>query len=208
MNFSDAKAMWDRRYAGADGFLFGREPNEWLVRQANRLPPGADILCVADGEGRNSTWLAARGHQVTAFDISPVAVEKLQAFASERAVAVQASVSSVSDWPWQEENHDVVVAVFVQFADPDLRSWLFKQMAQSLRPGGLLLIEGYGLRQMDYRTGGPGIAEHLYTLPLLESAFDGWQRLDARDEDATISEGSAHVGQSHLVSLLVRKPGA
>ena len=76
-----------------------------------------------------------------------------------------------------------------------------------LRPGGLLIIEGYGPRQMVYKTGGPGVEENLYTLPLLGEAFAGWSLVHSRDCDAELAEGSAHVGASHLVSAVFRKPG-
>ena len=60
--------MWDARYA-AEGFLFGTEPADFLVAQAPHVPPGSKVLCVADGEGRNSVYLAGLGHTVTAFDL-------------------------------------------------------------------------------------------------------------------------------------------
>ncbi len=75
-----------------------------------------------------------------------------------------------------------------------------------MRPGGLLVIEGYGMRQLVYKTGGPGVAENLYTLGLLGEAFHGWSVLESRDCDAELAEGTAHVGASHIISAVFRKP--
>jgi len=120
--------MWDQRYS-APGYLFGTEAAKFLQREAARLPEAADILCVADGEGRNSTYLAGLGHHVTAFDLSPVAVEKARGLAAEKGVAPLFNVAGVEDWDWNQ-THDVVVAIFVQFAPPDLRARMFNWMAQ------------------------------------------------------------------------------
>lgn len=206
MDFSDAARKWDDRFRQADGLLFGDAPNAWLELTAHWLKPGSRIVCVADGEGRNSTYLAALGHQVQAFDISPVAIEKLHALAAQRGVSVDARVASLAQWSWQPDTLDAVVAVFIQFASPDARQALFDSMAAALKPGGLVIIEGYGLRQMRYRTGGPGIAENLYTMPMITDAFAGWQVLASREVHVDLAEGSAHVGRSHLISLVLRKP--
>ena len=56
---------WDDRFAG-EGYLFGTEPARFLKRHAHWLPRGSEVLLVADGEGRNSVWLAEMGHRVTA----------------------------------------------------------------------------------------------------------------------------------------------
>lgn len=206
MSFADPRQTWDERYRKADGFLFGTEPNEWLRRSARYLPPHATVFCVADGEGRNSTWLAGLGHHVHAADISPVAVARLQALAQERGVQVHARVEAIDDWAWPAASLDAVVAIFIQFADPPARTRLFARMADAIRPGGLLIIEGYGIRQLRYRTGGPGIAAHLYSQGLLAQAFDGWQVLAARDVDTEVREGRGHHGRSHLVSAVLRRP--
>ena len=66
--------MWNQRYA-EPGYLFGKEPAKFLTAQSKWLEPGSAVLSVADGEGRNSTYLASLGHRVTAFDPSPVAVD-------------------------------------------------------------------------------------------------------------------------------------
>lgn len=212
MGFKDAGERWNARYRSAEGLLFGEQPNAWLQAQAARLPPAAKVCCLADGEGRNSTWLATQGHQVSAFDISEVAIDKLAALAAARGVTVKASVGSADDWiaqinqPDGAGSLDAVVAIFIQFADPPLRARIFEAIARALRPGGLLIIEGYGIRQMRYRTGGPGILENLYSLSLLNNAFPGWPTLAGRNIDTEIVEGTAHVGRSHLISAVLSKP--
>lgn len=113
----DSRDTWDARYANPD-YVFGKAPNAFLARQAPRLARGKRALSVADGEGRNSVWLAEQGLEVTAFDVSPVGIAKARRLAAERGVAVDFNQSDVGAWVWTPERFDVVAAIFVQFADP------------------------------------------------------------------------------------------
>ena len=72
---------WDRRFNVPD-YVFGTEPNAWLRSHAGVWRPGQRVLCVADGEGRNSVWLARQGLQVDAFDVSEVGLAKARALAA------------------------------------------------------------------------------------------------------------------------------
>ena len=203
--FADARQTWDARF-GSPGLLFGEQPNTFLVREASRLPAGCSVLSVADGEGRNGIWLAERGHVLTTFDLSPVAVEKARRWSAQRGVAVDFHVAGVDDWDWQPDAYDAVVAIFVQFADPEMRARLFAGMWQTLRPGGLLLVQGYTPKQIDYGTGGPGKVEHLYTAALLRELLPQADWLLLREHEEMLAEGSGHAGRSALIEAVARKP--
>ncbi len=196
---------WDRRYDRAD-YLFGKEPADFVRRTAPLLPPGSRVLAVADGEGRNSVHLAGLGHDVLAFDASPVALRKARALATERGVTVDFREADILDRTWTAETFDAVLAVFIQFLGPADRDRVFAGLRRTLRPGGLLLLHGYAPRQVDYGTGGPPLCENMYTLPLLEDAFDGFEIIEARDYDAEIDEGEGHSGLSGLIDFVARKP--
>ena len=98
--FENPLETWNKRFA-RDDFLFGEDPNSFLRAQAHWLRPPASVLCVADGEGRNSTWLAEQGLTVTAFDFAPRAVAKAKRLAQARGVRVDHRLGDVYDWPWQ-----------------------------------------------------------------------------------------------------------
>jgi SAM-dependent methyltransferase len=197
--------VWDQRYA-RPGYLFGTAPAAFLEAQAHRLLPGQTALAVGDGEGRNSVFLAERGLQVTAMDLSPVGVEKARGLAAERGVAVEFHVADILSWPWTPERYDVVVAIFIQFLDPDQRTAVFEGLQRTLRSGGHLLLHGYRPEQVDYGTGGPPYRENMYTEALLQAAFGAWSIERLAAYDAVIEEGSGHVGQSALIDLVARKP--
>ena len=201
---ADAATTWNQRYAGAE-HLFGTEPNAWLLEHHRELPPGGRILCVADGEGRNSVWLARQGFTVDAFDVSDRAVDKARAFASAQGAAVNFAVADVDRFAWAESAYDGVAAIFVQFADPPLRTRLFERIVRSLKPGGVLILQGYTPKQLEYRTGGPSVLSHLYTQDLLRAAFADLSIIELREYEAEIQEGQGHSGRSALIGLVARR---
>jgi 2-polyprenyl-3-methyl-5-hydroxy-6-metoxy-1,4-benzoquinol methylase len=203
--FTDGAAAWNKRFEGED-YLFGREPNEYLRAQVGHIVPGGRVLCVADGEGRNSVWLARQGFQVQAFDVSPVGVAKARTLATEARANVDYHVADCDAWAWQTGSHDAVVAIFIQFADPALRQRLFTHMAQSLKPGGVLVLQGYTPPQLEYKTGGPGVLSHLYTAAMLREAFAALEIVDLVEYEVELNEGSRHTGRSALVGLVARQP--
>jgi len=202
--FQDAASVWNQRFT-TDSYLFGTEANQWLQSQKHHLAAGQRVLCVADGEGRNSVWLAAQGLHVEAFDVSDVGVSKALALAQQRQVQVSYTVSDCDQFAWPSASYDAVAAIFVQFATPDMRRRLFEHIRQSLKPGGLLLLQGYTPKQIEYKTGGPGIASHLYTEPLLREELSAFELLQVDDYEAELQEGSGHAGMSALIGVVARR---
>jgi len=199
-------SVWDRRYAGEE-YLFGQAPNGFLAAQAPRLQRGKSALALADGEGRNGVWLAEQGLKVLSIDSSAVAQEKARRLALGRGVHIQLELVDLSTWSFPESRFDVIAAIFIQFAGPPLRAVLFQGIKRALKPNGLLFLEGYRPRQLEYRTGGPSIVENLYTEAMLREAFSDLEILELNQYDAIIEEGSGHKGMSALIDLVARKQG-
>lgn len=206
------ESHWSARYrdAGKD-YLFGTEPNHFLAHRAELLTQGRNALAVADGEGRNSVWLAEQGLQVTAVEISPVAVEKARRLAAGRGVSVDFQVADMlaADWPppAMTAAFDWVVGIFIQFVGPQERTRQFAALKQATAPGGRILLQGYTPRQLEYRTGGPSTVENLYTADLLREAFADWTIEELVEYEDDIDEGLGHRGRSALIGLVARKPG-
>lgn len=197
--------MWNERYDRPD-YLFGEDPAAFLTAQAGHIPERSRVLVVADGEGRNSVSLAGLGHQVTAFDMAPKALEKARRLAAARGVSVAFHEADIFGWDWSGAPYDAVVAIFIQFMGPERRPEVFSGLDAALKPGGMLLLHGYAPRQVGYGTGGPPCAENMYELPLLREAFAGHTVLHAADYDAEINEGPGHSGRSGLIDFVARKP--
>ncbi|MEG0822112.1 MAG: class I SAM-dependent methyltransferase [Burkholderiaceae bacterium] len=202
--FDSPRETWNSRYA-QDSYLFGIQPNVFLQSQRHRLVPGMKALAVADGEGRNSVWMARQGLVVTAFDIARVGVDKARKLAAASGVTVDFHNESVENWVWTDASYDVVAAIFIQFAAPDQRQALFEGMLATLKPGGLLILQGYTPRQLGYKTGGPSLVSHLYTAELLKTTFAAQEILELREHDTELFEGSQHHGMSALIDCVVRR---
>lgn len=201
-----AISRWNERFLSTPDYLFGKSPNSFLVRQATPLlKPGMTVLAVADGEGRNGVWLAEQGCEVWSVDSAPAASEKARKLAAERGVKLNVETLDVTEMDWDAKQYDLVVGIFFQFANPELRIRIFDGMKRATRSGGHLLIEGYGMKQLAYKTGGPGIPEHLYTLDLMREHFSDMEIELLEEYDAEISEGAGHHGMSALVDLVARK---
>jgi cyclopropane fatty-acyl-phospholipid synthase-like methyltransferase len=192
---------WEARFR-TTGYLFGKEPNAFLRSQAGRLQGRATALAIADGEGRNGVWLAEQGLEVLAVDFSATALAKARLLAQERGVRLRTEVADLTTWRWPQAAFEVVAAIFVQVITAAERPEFFANIKATLKPGGLLMMQGYRPEQLRYRTGGPPLAEQLYTRALLEEAFGDFTSLEIREHDSTIAEGSAHVGMSALIDLV------
>ncbi len=206
------ESIWSTRYREAgEEYLFGTEPNRFLARRQSLLEGGRTALSVADGEGRNSVWLAEQGLDVTAIEISAVAIEKARRLAAGRKVSVDFIQADMLAPGWPPEamqgRFDWVIGVFIQFVGPEWRERQFETMKALTAPGGCILLQGYTPKQLEYRTGGPSAVENLYTEEILRAAFADWTIEELASYEEDITEGAGHKGRSALIGMVARKPG-
>jgi len=206
---NDQATFWDERYGG-DGFAFGTEPNAFLVSQAHYLKPGLRALVPGDGEGRNGVWLAAQGLIVDTVDVSPLGVAKARKLAKERGVSLNASIADLLTWTWPRDAYDVVAALYIHFFDSD-RPRMHRAMLDSLKPGGILILEAFRPEQLDlqkeHRSGGPKTADMLYSKAKLAGDFAGTSILQLEEATLELAEGHRHKGLAAVIRAVVRKPG-
>ncbi|MEI7917576.1 MAG: class I SAM-dependent methyltransferase [Methylophilaceae bacterium] len=207
----DQKKFWTERYqtAGND-FLFGREPSEFLVKKRTMFKARESVLMIADGEGRNSVWLAAQGLKVTANEICKVAIDRAKKLAHESNAYVEIVECDIltDEWPMKcdQDSFDWVIGIFIQFANTEERKKLFSFMKAMTKPNGRILLLGYTPKQLEYKTGGPSAIENLYTQELLHDAFQDWDLEELVEYEKDISEGMGHKGMSALIGMVATKP--
>ena len=191
---SEEYKRWEARYSAPD-YIFGKAPNYFLAKCKPLLPASGRVLAVADGEGRNSVWLAEQGLDVHAIDFSPTAQDKARALARERGVNIIFELADVHNWAYPEAAYDVVCEIFTQFSTPAERALKWAGMRKALKPGGLLIIQGYTPKQLD----------QLYTRPMLEKAFAGFKDMVFTEEELEMHEGTSHGGMSAVIGLTCQK---
>ncbi len=196
---------WQARFSSPD-YIFGKEPNTFLVACRSLLPRSGKALAVADGEGRNGVWLAKQGLDVLSIDFSPAAKAKARALATENKVDITFEQADLHTWPYPEAAFDVVAEIFTQFSAPAERLRKWAGMRRALKRGGLLIVQGYTPRQLVHGTGGPKQIDHLYTRELLESAFGDMDDVRITEEERVLHEGPGHSGMSAVIGLTARKP--
>ncbi len=195
---------WEGRYRTPD-YAFGKEPNYFLAACRTLLPRSGKALAVADGEGRNGIWLAEQGLNVLSIDFSPTAQEKARALAKQRGVSLTIAPADVHAWDYPDAAFDVVVEIFTQFSSPAERAKKWAGMRKALKPGGLLIIQGYTPKQLQYGTGGPKQVENLYTRAMLEAAFGDLRDVTIVEEELEIHEGMSHGDMSAVINLTARR---
>lgn len=195
---------WENRYR-VPGYAFGTEPNYFLASCKALLPRSGKALAVADGEGRNGIWLAEQGLDVLSIDFSPTAQEKARALAKQRGVSLTIAPADVHAWDYPDAAFDVVVEIFTQFSSPAERAKKWAGMRKALKPGGLLIIQGYTPKQLQYGTGGPKQVENLYTRAMLEAAFGDLRDVTIVEQELEIHEGTSHGGMSAVINLTARR---
>lgn len=137
MSWADLE-RWEARWRERAGDPGPAEP--WLVANAHHLPAGP-VLDVAAGIGRNALWLAARGREVTALDIAPVALERLAAAAVGRRVAVATRCADL-DAPDALAGLGPFAGLVVIRYKPSAAQWA--RLVEVLRPGGRVLLCSFG----------------------------------------------------------------
>ena len=133
---------WNERYS-IDDYLFGKEPAQALLRNEEHLVSNGTTLVIADGEGRNSVYLAKKGFKVTATDNSIVANQKAKSLAVSENVEVDYKLEDFFDIKWTEKSYDNVVGICFQFVPQNLIDTVLMGLRSATKKGGTLLIHGY-----------------------------------------------------------------
>jgi SAM-dependent methyltransferase len=196
---------WDERY-GAEGYYYGTEPNEFLREHCSAIRLGGDVLCLAEGEGRNAVFLAQQGFHPVAVDQSAVGIKKAQQLAAERGVRIDTIVADLDCYRIEPGRWDGIVSIWCHLPAA-LRAAVHRQVVVGLKIGGVFLLEAYTPAQLRYGTGGPKTADLLPTLADLRQELDGLELVHAIERERTVHEGGGHTGLSAVVQLVAyRRP--
>lgn len=194
--------FWDARYR-AEAAVYGLGPNVYFRDRLTLLPPGR-LLLPGDGEGRNGVHAASEGWSVRTVDASAVGVSKAQAHALGRGVTLEAEQGDVRTWE-PEEAYDVVALCYLHLQQED-REGFHRRVCRWLRPGGTLILEGFGPGQLAFESGGPTSLSMLFTVDMLASDFEQLEREVLLTQQVVLDEGPHHQGPAEVTRLVARKP--
>lgn len=181
-----SEAFWDQRYESSSN-LWSGHVNTHLVTEVSDLSPGV-ALDVGCGEGADAIWLAEQGWQVTAVDVSRVALERGAVHALEVGADVAKRITwlhaDLTEWVPAAASYDLVSAQFLHLPK-DQREVLHRQLAESVAPGGILLIVGHHPSDLQTTIPRPDVPELFFT------AFDVAAALDAEQWVTRVDEARA-----------------
>jgi len=201
---SDQRTFWNKRF-GKEGYFYGKEPNRYVASHIDRLSEGQNILFLGEGEGRNASYAAARGHHVTALDASEIGLEKAAALSRSMGCDITLIHTDLEVWE-PSEHYDAILCSFLHLAEP-LRGEVFAKAIDTLNTGGIFAGEFFSIHQLPKSTGGPKDEELLYTADALRPLLEQFpcDILELCETDTELNEGRGHVGVASVVRMAVRK---
>ena len=193
--------MWNERY-GSDDFAYGTEPNSFLVDNAKLLT--GPVLSLAEGEGRNAVFLASLGLDVLGVDGSEVGLAKAQRLAESKGVEIRTAVADLATYEPLANFFGSVVSIFAHLPS-DVRRRLYPLMEQSLKPGGIILLEAYSKSQLSRNTGGPKDPDMLMTAVDIQKEFSNCEVILCHEIEREVVEGEFHTGMASVVQFIGKK---
>ena len=199
-----SQQFWNDRYHQYD-LAYGEKPNAFLVEASSRyLTAGQRVLCAGEGEGRNAFWLVKKGLEVWAVDYSSVGLKKAKRQAEKLGFKINFICIDLTQWKWPVEFFDALVIIFLHFS-PQWRQSIHRSMIGSLKKNGLIILQCFHIHQLNYSSGGPRNADHLYTLEMIRDDFSSMKFLHTQEGQVELQEGIFHDGQAAVVSAVIQK---
>ncbi len=193
--------MWNERY-GSNEFAYGTEPNSFLVENAKLLT--GPVLSLAEGEGRNAVFLASLGLDVLGVDGSEVGLAKAQKLAESKSVSIRTEVADLATYAPPANTYGSVVSISAHLPS-DVRRQLYPLVEQSLKPGGIILLEAYSTSQLSRNTGGPKDPDMLMTAVDIQKQFPNCEVVLCQEVEREVVEGEFHTGMASVVQFIGKK---
>ena len=182
---------WNERYQD-DFFAYGQEPNAYLRSHWSRAPKGR-ALCLADGEGRNGVFLAQMGFEVTCLDFSEEARKKALALAQSKGVEIDYQIQDLNQYDLQSQSWDLIASIFFQ-PSVSTRQRLYAQLQESLKPGGVFILECKCEDNPDTNNRYPGIEK-------LSQEIEPLKVFHSLQAHHLLNEGVYHQGEQRTAQI-------
>ena len=194
------RANWDQRYTERER-LWSGQPNGALVTEVDGLTPGR-VLDVGCGEGADAVWLARGGWDVTALEVSGVALERAAGHARDAGVAVRWVHAGLAEARLAPASFDLVSAQYpALLRTPDAAAE--RALLAAVAPGGvLLLVHHAGMETQPPDDGGFDPADYVWPSMIAARLDDDWE-VELNEERPRIApDGGA--GAHHSDDLVLR----
>jgi len=200
-NNSAMKDFWDKRYKECNSF-YGDAPNQFFKHFIDKLPTGR-LLLPGEGEGRNAIYAAKNGWGVEAFDFS----ETARAHAAEKAeingVLLHYELKDIANYK-ATKLYDVIALIYIHLPAA-LRISFHRELVNSLKPGGYIIMEAFSKQQVNNVSGGPEDISLLYSTSEIISDFNTLKIIQSEEKEIVLQEGEEHYGHANVVHFIGQK---
>lgn len=194
---------WNESF-GREDFVYGTIANEFIKDHAHQFSTDSKIACLAEGEGRNAVHLARLGHDVTAYDVSEVGLEKSVKLAQTNNVSIETEKLNLIEEDLPHERYDNAILVYGHVHKDD-QPKLINNMIQTVKKDGLIMFEVYSTDQINYKTGGPGKTDYLYDPKTILDLIEPYKVLHFYYGETERYEGLRHNGLGHVIQVIIQK---
>ena len=194
------QAEWDTRYLDRER-LWSGQPNGALVAEVAGLAPGR-VLDVGCGEGADAVWLARGGWDVTAIEVSGVALERASGHARDAGLTVHWMHAALTEAGLPPGSFDLVSAQYpALLRSPDAAAE--RALLAAVAPGGvLLLVHHAGMETHVPEEGGPDPADYVWPSMVAALFDDDWVVEVDEVRPRVVPEGGA--GAHHAEDVVLR----
>jgi SAM-dependent methyltransferase len=198
----DMKEFWNERYSEKE-YAYGENPNVYIEEKLKKIEKGK-VLFPCEGEGRNATYAAKNGWEVFACDISEEGKLKAEKLAQKYSTTFDYEVCDILDYLAEESSFDAIVLVFAHFPE-SIRKKVHQKLLSFLKPGGVIILEGFNKKQLGNPSGGPKVLGMLFSKEMLLEDFEACEVLELEEKTTNLSEGNYHNGTAEIISGIFLK---
>ncbi|MCZ4696273.1 class I SAM-dependent methyltransferase [Ancylomarina euxinus] len=194
--------MWDERYS-SESFVYGIDPNLFFKEELQKLSVGR-LLLPAEGEGRNAVFAASQSWQVSAFDLSKEGRLKALELARKNQVDIDYELAGFEDFSFEKESFDCIALIYAHVPENKRKDY-HQLITKYLKPGGVLILEGFSKEQLGKKSGGPGQVGMLFSKENLLDDFSELKTVKLQELDVELSEGEFHQGVASVIRYVGKK---
>ncbi len=194
--------FWNKKFL-REGYLYGKNPNEFLVSCSSNFKKSQRFLCLGEGEGRNAVYFAKKGYEVVALDASDIGLKKLEEYAKEENVNIKTKCIDLNEWV-PKKKYGSIVASYLHMYKED-REVLFKKIESALKEKGFFVGEFFSTKQLSYESGGPKDLDLLYTVEDFKTSFSSCTKHRIEEVEIELDEGEGHRGKASVIRVIIQK---
>ena len=199
------KPFWENTYADQDAITFARGPSGDVFDFFESLPGGLTVLDVGCGEGRNSIYMAKKGHFVDAFDLSEAGIAKSSRNALEQSVKVNFKVGDIGDYAFEKCYAVILSHGVLHLPEKEVRDRFILRAKSHTLAGGYNVFGVFTNRRPATPDNAP-FTKSLFDVGELPEKYADWEILHHR-EYVFCDEHPGGIKHEHACErIIARKP--